>query len=94
MGALSGLPAINNELIVNEYELSRNLIKRNSNSPIKCDNNNFYEIKLDRKTIDFEFSIGYLKIKDGYIQGLIDNFYLCESVHDDVDKNVLKAAIA
>ena len=48
VGALIGLQFVGNQLIVNECEMSRNLIQLNSNSPIVRDQNNFYEIKLDR----------------------------------------------
>ena len=47
LSSLSALKIVGNELIVGEYQMSRNLIKLNSNSAISRNDNNFYELKLD-----------------------------------------------
>ena len=87
--ALSGLQIVNNELIVNEFEMSRNLIRLNSNSPITRDDTNFYELKIDRSTIDFDFNSGNLKVKDGYVTNTINEAYVRNYINSTYVKSII-----
>ena len=79
VGALSGLQIVGNQLIVNENMLSSYLIKLNSNSPIFRLDNNFFELKMDRTSIDFDFFTGNLKVADNYVQNTINESYIKKS---------------
>ena len=90
VGVLSGLKIIGNTLIVDEPLMNSNLIKLNSNSPIKR-TNGFYEILCDRVTIDSDFTTGALKIKDNYVQTVITSDYIKNKVvNETYYKDMLK----
>ena len=76
VGSLSGLKIVGNQLIVDEDMMSKNLIHLDSNGSIKRHPNNFYEIAYDRLSIDADFTTGNLKIKDGYIESVINENYI------------------
>ena len=95
LSPLSGLEISGGQLIVNEHTLSRNLIRLNSNSPITRDDNNLYELKIDRISVDFDFNTGNLKIKDGYVTNLINDTYIKNHINSSyiksiIDKNYIK----
>ena len=90
VGALSGLKIIGNTLIVDDVLMNSNLIKLNSNSPIKR-TNGFYEILCDRVTIDSDFVTGALKVKDTYVSSVISTDYIKNKViNESYFKDILK----
>ena len=86
---LSGLQIIGNQLIVDEALMSSNLIKLNSNSSLKRRENNFFEVVCDRVSIDTDYNIGSLKIKDGYISNLVNENYIKNIVINETYYKVL-----
>ena len=96
LSPLSGLEiSVSDQLIINEHTLSRNVIRLNSNSPITRDDKNFYNLKLDRISVDFDFNTGNLKIKDGYVTNLINETYIKNHINPSyvksiIDKNYIK----
>ena len=80
VGSLSGLKIIGNELIVDENLMSSNLIRLNSNSSLKRQANNFYEIMYDRVTIDADFLTGSLKVKENYVPSIVNETYIKNKV--------------
>ena len=95
LSSLSGLEISGSQLIVNEHTLSCNLIQLNTNSPITRNDNNFYEINIDRISLDIDFNTGNLKIKDGYVANLINDTYIKNHVNSSyvksiIDKNYIK----
>ena len=87
VGSLSGLKIVGNELIIDENLMTSNIIRLNSNSPIKRRDNNFYEIELDRITIDSDFTTGALKVKDTYVPSIVTTDYIKNKVQT---KRILK----
>ena len=90
VGALSGLKIVGNQLIVDDVLMNSNLIKLNSNSPIKR-TNGFYEILCDRISIDSDFTSGSLKVKDGYVSSVVTTDYIKNKViNESYFKDMLK----
>ena len=83
VSALSGLKIVGNQLIVDEPLMSSNLIRLNSNSPIKRRVNNYYEIETDRLSIDTDYTTGALKVKDSYITNVITSDYIKNKVQNE-----------
>ena len=91
VGSLSGLKIIGNQMIVDEPLMSSILFRLSSNSPIKRRANNYYEIECDRVTIDSDFTTGALKVKDGYVQTVINTDYIKNKViNESYFKDMLK----
>ena len=91
VGPLSGLKIIGNQMIVDEPLMSSNLFHLSSNSPIKRRANNYYELELDRVTIDSDFTTGSLMVKDGYVQTVINTDYIKNKViNESYFKDMLK----
>ena len=82
VGALSGLKIVGNQLIVDDVLMNSNLIKLNSNSPIKR-TNGFYEILCDRISIDSDFTSGALKVKDTYVPSIVTSGYIKNKVQNE-----------
>ena len=80
VSSMSGLKIIGNQLIVDEGLMSSNLIRLNSNSPIKRRANNYFEIECDRLSIDTDFNTGALQIKSGYVESVITTDYIKNKV--------------
>ena len=83
VSSISGLKIINNQLIVDEGLMSSNLIRLNSNSPIKRRVNNYYEIACDHVSIDTDFTSGSLKVKSGYVESVITTDYIKNKVQNE-----------
>ena len=91
VSALSGLQIVGNQLIVDEALMGSNLIRLNSNSPIKRRANNYYELELDRVSIDSDFSSGALKVKDTYVPSVVTSDYIKNKVQNGMYfKDLLK----
>lgn len=71
---------IDGKLFIDFTNLNSHLIKLNYNSAITRDFNRFYDVKRDEITISTDTTNGKLKIKDGYIQSIINNSYIQEAV--------------
>ena len=83
VGSLSGLKIIGNTIIVDEPLMSSNLIRLNSNSPIKRRANTYFEIECDRVSIDSDFTNGALKVKSGYVESIITTDYIKNKVQNE-----------
>ena len=68
------------KLVIDMANLTSHLIKLNYNSAITRDFNRFYDVKRDEVTITTDTANGNLKIKDGYIQSIINNSYIQQAV--------------
>ena len=91
VSALSALKIVGNTLIVDEYEMSKNIIRLNSNSPLKRRSNNYYEIVCDRISIDSDFTTGALKVKDTYVPSVVTEDYIKNKViNESYFKELLK----
>ena len=91
VSALSALKIVGNTLIVDEYEMSKNIIRLNSNSPLKRRSNNYYEIVCDRISIDSDFTTGALKVKDTYVPSVVTEDYIKNKViNESYFKDILK----
>ena len=84
VSALSGLQIVGNQLIVDEALMGSNLIRLNSNSPIKRRANNYYELELDRVSIDSDFTSGALKVKDTYVPSVVTSDYIKNKVQNEL----------
>ena len=83
VGSLSGLKIVANQMIVDEPLMSSNLFHLSSNSPIKRRANNYYELELDRVTIDSDFTTGALKVKDTYVPSVVTTDYIKNKVQNE-----------
>ena len=91
VGSLSGLKIVGNQLIVDESIMGSNLIRLNSNSPIKRRANNFYEIEYDRVSIDSDFTSGALLVKPTYVPSVVTTDYIKNKVvNESYFKDMLK----
>ena len=91
VGSLSGLKIVGNQLIVDEALMGSNLIHLSSNSPIKRRANNYYELELDRISIDSDFTSGSLKVKDTYVPSVVTKDYIKNKViNESYFKDMLK----
>ena len=91
VGSLSGLKIVGNTLIVDESEMSKNIIRLNSNSPLKRRSNNYFEIECDRVTIDSDFTTGALKVKDTYVPSVVtENYIKNKVINESYFKELLK----
>ena len=91
VGSLSALKIVGNTLIVDETEMSKNVIRLNSNSPLKRRSNNYFEIVCDRVTIDSDFTTGALKVKDTYVPSVVTEDYIKNKViNESYFKELLK----
>ena len=91
VGSLSALKIVGNTLIVDEPLMSKNIIRLNSNSALKRRSNDYFEIECDRVTIDSDFTTGALKVKDGYVQTVINTDYIKNNViNESYFKDMLK----
>ena len=91
VGSLSALKIIGNALIIDDDEMSKNVIRLNSNSPIKRRSNNYFEIECDRVSIDSDFTTGALKVKDNYVQSVITSDYIKnKTINETYYKDMLK----
>ena len=71
--------------------MGSNLIRLNSNSPIKRRANNYYELELDRVSIDSDFSSGALKVKDTYVPSVVTSDYIKnKTINESYFKDMLK----
>ena len=66
----------NNMLYVDVINLGPHIFKLNSNSLVKRHQNNYYEMLLDRVSIDNDFTTGAIHIKNGYIEPMINTDYV------------------
>ena len=89
VGSFSGLQILGNQLIVNENMMSQNLIRLNSNSPVVRRDNNFFELRLDRSTIDFNFNTGDLKVKDGYVASVVNETCIKNHINSNYVKSII-----
>ena len=89
VGSLSGLKIVNNTLLVDEDMMSKNIIKLNSNSPIVRLSNNFFELRCDRVSTDSDFVSGNLKVKDGYVAGIMNESYIKYHINSDYVKSII-----
>ena len=88
---LSGLQIVGNQLIINEALMGSNIIRLNTNSTIKRRRNNYYELELDRISIDSDFQTGALKLKLGYLESVITSDYIKNKVQNEsYFKDILK----
>ena len=92
VGGLSGLKIVNNTLLVDEDTMSKNLIRLNSNSPIVRRNNNFFELRLDRISIDFDFTTGDLRVKPGYVESVVNETYIKNHIKSNYVKSIIDKA--
>ena len=83
VSALSGLKIVGNTIIVDEPLMSSNLIRLNSNSPIKRRANNYFEIECDRVSIDTDFTNGALKVKSTYVPSVVTADYIKHKVQNE-----------
>ena len=83
VSSLSGLKIVGNQMIVDEPLMSSNLFHLSSNSPIKRRANNYYELELDRVTIDSDFTTGALKVKDTYVASVVTTDYIKNKVQNE-----------
>ena len=83
VGSLSGLKIVGNQLIVDEALMGSNLFRLSSNSPIKRQANNYYELVLDRVSIDSDFTTGALKVKDTYVPSVVTTDYIKNKVQNE-----------
>ena len=91
VSALSGLQIVGNQLIVDEALMGSNLIRLNSNSPIKRRANNYYELELDNISIISDFTSGALKVKDTYMPSVVTTDYIKNKViNESYFKELLK----
>ena len=91
IGSLSALKIVGNTLIVDETEMSKNIIRLNSNSPLKRRSNNYYEVECDRISIDSDFTTGALKVKDTYVPSVVTEDYIKNKViNESYFKDMLK----
>ena len=91
VGSLSALKIVGNTLIVDETEMSKNIIRLNSNSPLKRRSNNYYEVECDRISIDSDFTTGALKVKDTYVPSVVTEDYIKNKViNESYFKDMLK----
>ena len=91
VSSLSALKIIGNTIIVDDDEMSKNIIRLNSNSPLKRRSNNYYEVECDRISIDSDFTTGALMVKDGYVQKVINTDYIKNNViNESYFKDMLK----
>ena len=91
VGSLSGLKVVGNTIIVDEDLMSKNVIRLNSNSPLKRRANNFYELECDRVSIDSDFTTGALKVKDTYVPSVVTTDYIKNKVvNESYYKDMLK----
>ena len=91
VGSLSALKIVGNTLIIDESEMSKNIIRLYSNSPLKRRSNNYFEIVCDRITIDSDFTTGALKVKDGYVPSVVTEDYIKNKViNESYFKELLK----
>ena len=90
VGSLSGLKIVGNQLIVDEPLMSSNLFHLSSNSPIKR-RANYYELELDRVSIDSDFTTGALKVKDTYVPSVVTEDYIKNKIiNESYFKELLK----
>ena len=91
VSALSALKIVGNTLIVDETEMSKNIIRLNSNSPLKRRSNNYYEVVCDRISIDSDFVTGALNVKDTYVPSVVTEDYIKNKViNESYFKDMLK----
>ena len=91
VGSLSGLKIVGNKLIIDEALMGSNLIRLDSNSTLKRRANNFYELELERISIDSDFTTGALKVKDTYVPSVITTDYIKNKVvNESYFKDLLK----
>ena len=91
VASLSALKIVGNTLIVDESEMSKNIIRLNSNSPLKRRSNNYFEIECDRISIDSDFTTGALKVKDTYVPSVVTEDYIKNKViNESYFKELLK----
>ena len=83
VGSLSELKIVGNQLIVDENLMSQNLIRLDSNSTIKRRANNFYEIEIDRISIDFNSISGALLVKPSYVPSIVTIDYINNKVENE-----------
>ena len=83
VSALSDLKIVNNTLIVDEDEMSRNLIRLNCNSPFIRRDSNFFEVRCDGVSIDSDFVTGNLKVKDGYVVSIVNKDYIKDNIENE-----------
>ena len=67
---------VGNQLIVDENLMSSNLIRLDSNSSLKRQANNFYEIVYDRVSINADFTTGNLMVKPTYVPSIVNETYI------------------
>ena len=65
----------------------------NSNSPISRDQTNFYGLKLDRISIDFNFISGNLKVKDDYVASIVNETYIKSHINASYVKSIIDKII-
>ena len=86
---ISGLKILSNQIIIDEDVMFKNLIRLNSNSSIVRRANKFFELNMDRISIDFDFNTGNLKIKDGYISSIVDGTYIKNHINSNYVKSII-----
>ena len=91
VSSLSALKIIGNTIIVDDDEMSKNVIRLNSNSALKRRSNNYFEIECDRLSIDSDFTTGALKVKDTYVPSVVTTDYIKNKIiNETYYKHMLK----